>query len=100
MVLANIQKHCGFSKKATKFRPKVAYIKYLQYICTAIKKGKVMATQRRYSVNLAPSGWAVYDNETGEKVKGFSGRGFGRIDALKYLYDLYGWNYPKGGFRS
>lgn len=53
-----------------------------------------MATQRRYSVNLAPSGWAVYDNETGEKVKGFSGRAFGRIDALKYLYDLYGWSYP------
>ena len=69
----------------------------MQYICTAIRKGMVMATQRRYSVNLAPSGWAVYDNETGEKVKGFSGRSVGRIDALKYLYDLYGWSYPKGG---
>lgn len=54
------------------------------------QKGMVMVTQRRYSVNLAPSGWAVYDNETGEKVKGFSGLGSGRIDALKYLYDIYG----------
>lgn len=58
-----------------------------------------MRTERRYSVNMAPSGWAVYDNTTGNKVQGFNGRESGRIEALKCLYDIYGWAYPKGGFR-
>lgn len=53
----------------------------------------------KYQVNLAPSGWAVYEKATGIKVKGFSGRTYGKIDALKYMYELNGWNLPKGGFR-
>ena len=59
-----------------------------------------MTTNNKYQVSLAPSGWAVYDKATGIKVKGFSGRGSGRIDALTYMYRLNGWNLPKGGFRS
>lgn len=57
-------------------------------------------SKSKYHVCLAPSGWAVYDN-TGSKVKSFgSSRSWARIDALTYLYQLNGWNLPKGGFRS
>lgn len=73
------------------------FILSLQY-----KTGKetTMTTNNKYQVCLAPSGWAVYDRTTGIKVKGFSSRSFGRIDALTYMYQLNGWNLPKGGFRS
>lgn len=58
-----------------------------------------MTTNKKYHVCLAPSGWAVYD-ETGHQVKSFSGHRCGRYDALTYMYQLNGWNLPKGGFRS
>lgn len=54
----------------------------------------------KYQVNLAPSGWAVYDNN-GNQVKSFgSSRSWARYEALTYMYQLNGWNLPKGGFRS
>lgn len=56
-------------------------------------------TSRRYSVSLAPSGWAVYDEQTNMKVKGFSCLKGGRLQALELMYQLNGWNLPKGGFR-
>lgn len=59
-----------------------------------------MTTNKKYQVSLAPSGWAVYDNETGRKIKGFSSRSYGRIEALTFMYHLNGWNLPKNGFRS
>lgn len=59
---------------------------------------KMMKTNNKYHVCLAPSGWAVFDAE-GNKVQGFSGRRCGRYDALTYMYQLNGWNLPKGGFR-
>ena len=58
-----------------------------------------MTTINKYQVCLAPSGWAVYEKATGSKVKGFSGHPSGRYDALAYMYQLNGWNLPKGGFR-
>ena len=58
-----------------------------------------MATSRRYSVSLAPSGWDVYDDQTNQKVKGFSSRKGGRLEALELMYELNGWNLPKNGFR-
>ena len=61
---------------------------------------RVMTTEKKYKVNLAPSGWAVYDNN-GNQVKSFcSSREWARIEALTYMYELNGWNLPKGGFRS
>ena len=56
-------------------------------------------TSRTYSVSLAPSGWAVYDEQTNLKVKGFSSLRGGRIQALQLMYQLNGWNLPKGGLR-
>lgn len=58
-----------------------------------------MATQRRYSVSMAPSGWAVYDDETGMKVIGFSNRQEGRIKAVTEMYRLNGWRIPAGGIK-
>lgn len=64
------------------------------------KKEESMATKsRRYSVSLAPSGWAVYDEHTNMKVKGFSCLKGGRFQALELMYQLNGWSLPKGGFR-
>ena len=60
-----------------------------------------MTMNSKYQVNLAPSGWAVYERETGIQVKSFgSSRSWARIEALKYMYELNGWNLPKDGFRS
>ena len=63
-------------------------------------KETTMTTNNKYQVCLAPSGWAVYEKATGKQVKSFSGRSFGRYEALTYMYQLNGWNLPKGGFRS
>lgn len=57
-----------------------------------------MATQNRYHVSLAPSGWAVYD-VTGTKVIGFNNRQDGRIKAVTEMYKLNGWRIPAGGIR-
>ena len=57
------------------------------------------SASRRYSVSLAPSGWAVYDEMTNTKVKGFSCLKGGRLNALELMYQLNGWNIPRGGFR-
>lgn len=59
-----------------------------------------MTTNAKYHVNLAPSGWAVYNNE-GIQMKSFgSSRTWARIEALTYMYEMNGWNLPKDGFRS
>ena len=58
-----------------------------------------MATTNKYQVRLAPSGWAVYEKATGKQVRSFSGRAFGREQALAYMYQLNGWKLPAGGFR-
>ena len=69
----------------------------MQYLCC--RKMMTMMTSNKYHVCLAPSGWAVYEKASGTKVKGFSGRPFGRYDALTFMYLLNGWSLPKGGFR-
>lgn len=54
----------------------------------------------KYEVCLCPCGWAVYEKFTGNQVKAFgSSRTWAKIEALKYMYELNGWNLPKGGFR-
>ena len=58
-----------------------------------------MATSNKYKVCLSPSGWAVYEKATGQKVRSFSGRAIGREQALAYMYELNGWKLPAGGFR-
>lgn len=58
-----------------------------------------MATQRRYTVSLAPTGWAVYDEVTGLKVKSFGCRQGGRVEAVTEMYKLNGWRIPAGGIR-
>lgn len=54
---------------------------------------------KKYIVSLSPSGWAVFEAATSTRVETFSGREFGRIEALTLMYKLNGWNLPKGGFR-
>ena len=59
-----------------------------------------MTRNAKYHVTLAPSGWAVYD-ANGIQVKSFgSSRSWARYEALTHMYELNGWNLPKGGFRS
>lgn len=78
---------------------KLAYIKYKHYICINKEEESMATKSRRYSVSLAPSGWAVYDEQTNMKVKGFSCLRGGRIQALELMYQLNGWNLPKSGLR-
>jgi len=58
-----------------------------------------MATQRRYTVSLAPTGWSVYDEVTGLKVRCFGCRQGDRIEAVTEMYKLNGWRIPAGGIR-
>ena len=48
--------------------------------------------QYKYSVGRSASGWGIW-NENGEKVIGFGSRGVDRFRALRYMYELYGWNW-------
>lgn len=52
-----------------------------------------MTTNRKYEVGCSGSGWGVWDNETGRKIASFTGRSIGRIEALRYLYYLNGWDW-------
>jgi hypothetical protein len=45
----------------------------------------------KYSFYRHRSMWAVYDNETGQKVCYY----FEREDARKKMYELNGWNYKQ-----
>ena len=51
-----------------------------------------MTNNYKYSVGASGSGWGVWDSD-GNKVASFTGRSIGRIEALRYLYFLNGWNW-------
>lgn len=51
-----------------------------------------MATTKKYTVNAGGSGWGVWD-ASGNKVASFTSRPIGRFQALKYMYNLYGWDW-------
>lgn len=57
-----------------------------------------MTQTRRYEVHAAGSGWGVWDNETGCKIKGFGSRSIDRYAALQYMYELYGWNWNRSKY--
>lgn len=57
-----------------------------------------MEATRKYQVGASGSGWGVWDRETGHKVAGFTGRGIGRYEALRYLYYLNGWDWNKSKY--
>ena len=57
------------------------------------KEIRKMTTSRKYEVGCSGSGWGVWDNETGRKIASFTGRSIGRIEALRYLYYLNGWDW-------
>lgn len=51
-----------------------------------------MVTAWKYTVNAGPSGWGVWSSD-GKKVASFTSRPIGRFEALRYLYQLNGWNW-------
>ena len=57
-----------------------------------------MTQTRKYSVGASGSGWGVWDNETGSKIMGFGSRQIGRYKALRYMYELYGWNWERSKY--
>ena len=57
-----------------------------------------MEATRKYEVGASGSGWGVWDNETGRKIASFTSRSIGRIEALRYLYYLNGWNWNKSKY--
>lgn len=52
----------------------------------------------KYRVGRSGSGFGVWNEETGEKVKGFSSLPVGRYEALAYLYHLNGWDFSKSKY--
>lgn len=75
------------------------HILNISTIFVLVTKEVKMGTSRRYTISLAPSGWAVYDEHTNKKVASFGCRNAGRLNALEKMYQLNGWNIPKDGFR-
>jgi len=51
-----------------------------------------MTQNQKYTVGASGSGWGIWD-ANGNKVASFTGRSIGRIEALRYLYYLNGWNW-------
>lgn len=56
-----------------------------------------MTQERKYNVGVSGSGWGVWNAE-GDKIASFTGRSIGRIEALRYMYFLYGWNWNKSKY--
>lgn len=57
-----------------------------------------MTQNWKYSVGRSASGFGVWNNETGEKIKGFGSLPVGRYEALAYLYHLNGWDFSKSKY--
>lgn len=74
----------------------IACVIYLYYLCIN-ERGIIMVNERKYKIGCAGSGWGVWDN-AGKKIKGFTGRPVGRFMALKYMYELYGWDWSKSKY--
>lgn len=53
-----------------------------------------MNETRKYTVNAGGSGWGVWSSD-GKKVASFTFRPIGRFEALKYMYQLYGWDWSR-----
>lgn len=51
----------------------------------------------KYEVRRSASGWGIWDEE-GHKVRGFGPRNIDRFAALKYMYELYGWNWNRSKY--
>ena len=56
-----------------------------------------MEVTRKYTVNAGRSGWGVWDAE-GHKVASFTARAIGRFEAMKYMYQLYGWDWERSKY--
>ena len=52
----------------------------------------------KYSVGRSASGFGVWNEATGEKIKGFGSIPACRYEALKYMYMLYGWDFSKSKY--
>ena len=57
-----------------------------------------MTQDWKYSVGRSASGFGVWNNETGEKIKGFGSIPASRYEALKYLYMLNGWDWSRSKY--
>ena len=57
-----------------------------------------MEIERKYEVGCSGSGWGVWDCKTGRKIVSFTGQSIGRIEALRYLYYLNGWDWNKSKY--
>lgn len=58
---------------------------------------RTMNENYKYEVHAAGSGWGIWD-ENGIKIKGFGSRSIDRFRALKYMYELYGWNWQRSKY--
>ena len=56
-----------------------------------------MEVTRKYTVNAGGSGWGVWGSD-GKKVASFTSRPIGRFEALKYMYQLYGWDWGRSKY--
>ena len=56
-----------------------------------------MIHNQKYTVGASGSGWGIWD-ATGTKVASFTGLSIGRIEALRYLYYLNGWDWNKSKY--
>ena len=51
----------------------------------------------KYNVMCSGSGFGVWD-ENGRKIQGFGSGSIGRFQALRFLYELNGWNWLKSKY--
>ena len=58
-----------------------------------------MYKPKKYEVCGSGSGWGVWCIESNTKVESFGPSKGDRLRALEYMYQLNGWNLPKGGFK-
>ena len=56
-----------------------------------------MIQNYKYHVGCSGSGWGVWNAE-GNKIASFTSRSIGRYEALKYMYELYGWDWSKSKY--
>lgn len=56
-----------------------------------------MTQNCKYTVGASGSGWGVWD-ANGNKVASFTSRSIGRIEALRYLYYLNGWDWSRSKY--
>lgn len=56
-----------------------------------------MTRNCKYTVGASGSGWGVWD-ATGNKIASFTSRSIGRIEALRYLYYLNGWDWSRSKY--